>query len=372
MIPFSVDPTHGNIYLILGRDGRKWGHLGGRSNGDEDPAITAKREYMEETIGMLGDVNLDDIVFRLSSTQPMTSKRYLSKGVTQSRYDVFVKQVPWMPDRVQHLRETLPIIKSLGEDLRHARSIPDPTPVQLALKRFTSSAEVLTVSAPSMSFSCVRCKKIQSLLPCPKTHYRFNNRLTMCKKFELGTCCMACMEEYCDRCEDSGETMIPLRMLVVLETQSIVAVELTVPVNCASWIYSRLNRYKAIQYALETKLPVFKVIRELGGQAVDMHVRAKFIEKSEVRYMSLEQVLATTQPSEADSDNWRTNTTQRGQGFFDRNRLQLNPAHAEMIQEVAKELLALLSTRVEVLLQDPYELDEYLSEGPTILLESPL
>ncbi len=376
IIPFSVDPVYGNVYLILGRDGRQWGHLGGRRDGLESPETTAIREFMEESIGLLGDVDLDEFVFQVCSVQPMASQRYRKRGITQSRYNAFVVQLPWMPDRVKHLSTTLPILKTLGEDLVRARAITNPEPVTAALNRFKSEAEVLTISAPSLDFDCGRCTRIESLLPQPKTHYCFsNNRLMMCKRFELATCCMSCMEEYCDRCEESGEVMIPMRALVVLESSSVVAVELAVPISATSWIYSRLNRYKAIQYAIETELPAFKIVSSLGGHVLDMHVRAKYVEKSEVQYISLPQILATLHPSGSDSEDWRT-PRKPGRRVFDRNRFRLNPAHAELIQTVASHLQRLVTDNppeeVDIVLQDPHELDERLPERPGILLEHPL
>ena len=119
LLCFSVDPTYGYVYFLLGKERHnsrwpsgsgRWSDFGGGSNDGESAETTAAREFMEETLAVVKYFNYD-VIPRTTWTdiaEDLVRGNYtlrLTQGDTQRKFVVFVKQIPWDPASASRFAE---------------------------------------------------------------------------------------------------------------------------------------------------------------------------------------------------------------------------------------------------------------------------
>ena len=131
VLPYGVDPSHNNIYFLLGAEKRiprwsessKWSDFGGSPKTGESPAETAGREFHEETCAAVkwdksegGDTQHFVRPNYLPVVNDLKKKNYTFKLITlidEDRfYTTYVKQIPF--DGSIH-RRTSVLLNSLGK-----------------------------------------------------------------------------------------------------------------------------------------------------------------------------------------------------------------------------------------------------------------
>lgn len=127
-------------WLLLGREqyaqdwagSLRWSECGGAcKSGEEDPAVTAGREFFEETLGVLGDPT--DKLQERHYCFRLTIRRKSSKSQTMKT--LFAVRAPWNPEIIQefhgrreHLRQILNTVARIREIQRQLAQDRWPVP----------------------------------------------------------------------------------------------------------------------------------------------------------------------------------------------------------------------------------------------------
>lgn len=116
ILPYSIDPIHGNYYILLGREscipvwegsGLYSDYGGGVNPEDADEYDTAAREYHEETNRLIplyeGEIcprsDWRGIAASLREGNYTMKIKFETEGW---QYYTIIKQIPWMPDLTDH------------------------------------------------------------------------------------------------------------------------------------------------------------------------------------------------------------------------------------------------------------------------------
>ena len=104
VLPVAYDPSTARMYMLLGHDGFRdsWSDFsGGRDFAEVDPTLTACREFMEETSGVVADVPSAAVCLQLLEQKDVMKSILYSQKKKSSfiHYVINVTFDPSIPDR---------------------------------------------------------------------------------------------------------------------------------------------------------------------------------------------------------------------------------------------------------------------------------
>jgi len=146
LLCFMVDPHHGRMYFLLGKErhvpqwgegSSRWSDFGGGRKGKETPETVAAREFTEETMGVVRYFEKDSI------SAPRRSWRDISLALKRNnylrRYEIafphdadetdeqksvknvyvtYLKQIPWDPHVIVRFRHCRSLLSALRRQLQ--------------------------------------------------------------------------------------------------------------------------------------------------------------------------------------------------------------------------------------------------------------
>lgn len=118
VLPYSVK-YDGTIFFLLGKDyENKWSDFGGRCEAVDksDPSGTASREFWEETLGSIYDINYIRKIIK--KCKCIESKTYLGYP-----YYMYLLKIPYKEDYKNNFRNTRSFINNITIDRKYKEKI---------------------------------------------------------------------------------------------------------------------------------------------------------------------------------------------------------------------------------------------------------